>query len=230
MSRFVITIAPDNAATGGADNAFTTVRVDTSTGQARITELTVRAANDGGLAPTDLPPIDLGLLIRALTVAGQAQALPPAALVSTPTTATGRAAEPSGPEPTAVAPAFAESPGASPRRRGRKAAATRTGPAKEAPARKSVARKATTKKATTAKKATAARSTSKAPSRRGTAPATATTTPRAYRRVPEAEQVMDVYRQTGSITGVAEHFGVPRHTVAGWARRLRTQGHNIGRQ
>ncbi|MFC0526604.1 hypothetical protein [Phytohabitans kaempferiae] len=38
MSRFVITIAADNAAAGGADNAFTTVRVDTSTGQAQITD------------------------------------------------------------------------------------------------------------------------------------------------------------------------------------------------
>jgi hypothetical protein len=230
MSRFVITIAPDNAAKGGADNALTTVRVDTSTGQARITELTVRAANDGGLAPTDLPPIDLGLLIRALTVAGQAQALPPAAQVSTPTSATGRAAELPGPEPTAAAPASADSPGATPRRRGRKAVATRTGSAKKAAAKKSMARKATTKKATTAKKATAAKSTAKATNRRGPAPAAATTAPRAYRRMPEAEQVMDVYRQTGSITGVAEHFGVPRHTVAGWARRLRTQGHSIGRQ
>jgi len=48
--------------------------------------------------------------------------------------------------------------------------------------------------------------------------------------MPEPHEVMGVYRETGSITAVAKHFGVPRHTVAGWARRLRAQGHSIGRQ
>jgi transposase-like protein len=47
--------------------------------------------------------------------------------------------------------------------------------------------------------------------------------------MPDPEQIMDIYRQTGTITAVAEHFGVPRHTVAGWTRRLRSQGHTIGR-
>jgi hypothetical protein len=232
MSRFVITIAPDNTAAGGSDNAYTTVRVDTSTGRARITELTVRAATDGGLAPTDLPPIDLGLLIRALTVAGQPQALPTAAQVPTPTSAADRVAEPPGPHVATAAPISAEPPNAAPRRRARKAAdaAAQTAPAKKATARKPVARKAPAKKATAVKKTTGAKSTAKAASRRAPTPAPATTAPRAYRRMPEPEQVMDVYRKTGSITGVAEHFGVPRHTVAGWARRLRTQGHTIGRQ
>jgi hypothetical protein len=41
---------------------------------------------------------------------------------------------------------------------------------------------------------------------------------------------MAVYAQTGTITGVAEHYSVPRHTAAGWASRLRRQGHAIGRQ
>jgi hypothetical protein len=62
---------------------------------------------------------------------------------------------------------------------------------------------------------------------KATAPAAGT---RARRRMPDPEQVMDVYNQTGSITAVAGHFEVPRHTVAGWARRLRTMGHAIGRQ
>jgi hypothetical protein len=52
---------------------------------------------------------------------------------------------------------------------------------------------------------------------------------RAYRRVPGAEQVMNVYRRAGSIVAVAQHFGVPRYTVDGWARRLRARGHAIGR-
>ncbi|BCB74621.1 hypothetical protein GCM10022251_75210 [Phytohabitans flavus] len=224
MSRFVITITPDDAAAGGADSAYTTVRVDTSTGQARITELTVRAQTDGGLAPTDLPPIDLGLLITALTVAGQPQALQPATPISTPTSAADRVAESSEPPAANPAPTSPVPTSAAPRRRARKAAA-QTAPAKKATGSKSAARKAPAKKPSTAKKATAAKSTAAATAGHDPAPAA-----RAYRRMPEPEQVMDVYRQTGSITAVAEHFGVPRHTIAGWARRLRSQGHSIGRQ
>jgi transposase len=47
--------------------------------------------------------------------------------------------------------------------------------------------------------------------------------------MPESAEVLAVYGQTGTISGVADHFGVPRHTVAGWARRLRREGHTIGR-
>lgn len=179
MSRYVITITPDNEGAAGGAAAHTTVRVDISTGQTRITELTVRAASGGGLAPADLPPVDLDLLIRALAAPTPPPALPPVA----------EPAEEMAPPPPP------------PRRRARKAAVKKSA----AKATKSAARKATKQ---------AAEST-------GT---------RAYRRMPEPEQVMEVYRQTGSITAVAEHFGVPRHTVAGWARRLRALGHSIGRQ
>jgi transposase-like protein len=47
--------------------------------------------------------------------------------------------------------------------------------------------------------------------------------------MPPADQVMAAYQQIGTVTGLAEHFDVPRHTVSGWARRLRNEGHNIGR-
>lgn len=176
MSRYVITITPDNDGAAGAATAHTTVRVDISTGQTRITELTVQAASGGGLAPADLPPVDLDLLVRALAGSTPAPALPQVA----------EAVE-------ELAPA--------PRRRPRKTAAKKTA----AKATKSAAKKATKRAAENS----------------GT---------RAYRRMPEPDQVMDVYRETGSITAVADHFGVPRHTVAGWARRLRAQGHAIGRQ
>jgi hypothetical protein len=53
---------------------------------------------------------------------------------------------------------------------------------------------------------------------------------RAYRRMPPAEEVLAAYRQLGTVSGLAEHFGVPRHTVQGWARRLRGLGYQIGRQ
>jgi hypothetical protein len=52
---------------------------------------------------------------------------------------------------------------------------------------------------------------------------------RPYRRMPPAEDVMAAYREVGSVSGLAEHFGVPRHTIQGWARRLRREGHHIGR-
>jgi hypothetical protein len=179
VSRYVITITPDNDGAAGAATAHTTVRVDISTGQTRITELTVRSASGGGLAPADLPPVDLDLLVRALAAPAQPPALPAAA----------QAAEP------------VEDVEPAPRRRPRK---------------------------TTAKKAAA--KTTRSAAKKATKRAAESTGTRAYRRMPEPDQVMDVYRETGSITAVAEHFGVPRHTVAGWARRLRAQGHTIGRQ
>jgi hypothetical protein len=184
MSRYVITITPDNGNGAGSDTAHTTVRVDTSTGQTRITELTVRAGTGGGLAPADLPPLDLDLLVRALTAPAPAQALP------TTSQAEPEAAE----EATVVEPAAP-----APRRRARKSAPR----AKKATAAKKTARKAAAQKAT------------------GT---------RAYRRMPEPDEVMAAYQRTGSITAVAEHYDVPRHTVAGWARRLRSLGYSIGRQ
>ena len=52
---------------------------------------------------------------------------------------------------------------------------------------------------------------------------------RVYRRMPPAEEVMAAYQQVGSVSGLADHFNVPRHTVQGWARQLRKQGHAIGR-
>ena len=47
---------------------------------------------------------------------------------------------------------------------------------------------------------------------------------RAYRRMPETDEVVAAWRDSGSTSGVAAHFGVPRHTASGWLRRLRTLG------
>lgn len=193
MSKYVITITPDNDGATGVDTAHTTVRVDTSTGQTRITELTVRAGGGGGLAPGDLPPVDLDLLVQALTAPAPA-ALPAAEPVQAATA--GRAPEPVADVVEPVAPA----------RRPRKAAA-RKAAGRQATGRKAAGRKAATKKAQKAA---------------GGA--------RAYRRMPEPGEVMAAYQEAGTITGVADHFGVPRHTVAGWARRLRQMGYAIGRQ
>ncbi len=53
---------------------------------------------------------------------------------------------------------------------------------------------------------------------------------RSYRRMPAADEVMEAYRQVGTVSGLAEHFDVPVYTVHSWARRLRGQGYQIGRQ
>jgi hypothetical protein len=193
MSRYIVTITPD----GGSAPAHTTVRVDTSSGQTRITELTVEAGSGAGLAPADLPPIDLDLLIRALTVPTPTPAVTAAA---TPAVST---SEPATDEPAAA-------------RQRRTTSIARAKRAKASTATKTTPAGAGRKAAATAKKASAA---GKASAGGG----------RAYRRMPEPELVMDAYRQTGSITALAEHFDVPRHTVTGWARRLRSQGHAIGR-
>ncbi len=52
---------------------------------------------------------------------------------------------------------------------------------------------------------------------------------RAYRRMPDADEVMAAYQQIGTVSGLAEHFDVPVYTVHSWARRLRGQGYQIGR-
>jgi hypothetical protein len=186
MSRYVITISPDNGGEAGGQAAHTTVRVDTSTGDTRITELTVRSGNGGGLAPTDVPVVDLDLLVRALT--------PRQALAAT--------------EARGATDARGLVPEAS--------VATEAAPAK-APARKAGRKKATPAKAA-AKKATRAKRA--APTGEGK---------RAYRRMPDPQQVLAAYRKVGTVAGLADHFGVPRHTATSWARRLRQQGHAVGR-
>jgi hypothetical protein len=45
---------------------------------------------------------------------------------------------------------------------------------------------------------------------------------RAYRRMPD--DLAKTYQELGSITGLAAHYGVPRHTAQGWMNRLRKQG------
>lgn len=44
---------------------------------------------------------------------------------------------------------------------------------------------------------------------------------RAYRKMPEVSELLATYRQVGTVTGVAKHYGVPRHTAQGWMGRLR---------
>jgi hypothetical protein len=45
---------------------------------------------------------------------------------------------------------------------------------------------------------------------------------RAYRRMPE--DLAAVFNRVGGASAIAHHYGVPRHTVQGWLRRLRSEG------
>lgn len=44
---------------------------------------------------------------------------------------------------------------------------------------------------------------------------------RAYRKAPDVADLEAAYVKTGTIIGVAEHFGVPVHTAQGWITRMR---------
>jgi hypothetical protein len=53
---------------------------------------------------------------------------------------------------------------------------------------------------------------------------------RVYRRMPPVSDVLAAYKKVGTVSGLAGYFDVPRHTVQGWARRLRSAGYEIGRK
>jgi hypothetical protein len=168
VAGYTITITPDD------DTApQTTIRVDTSTGPARIVELNVRAADGSGLAAGQLPAVNLDQMISALNP-GQAPAL-----------SAGQPAEPA-----------------------------TSGRQRRARAGRATA-KATRAKATRQARAAKAAKAAEQPERTG----------RAYRRMPEADEVVAAYRDTGgSTTALAQQYGVPRHTATGWVRRLRRLG------
>ncbi|AVT28477.1 hypothetical protein C6361_02015 [Plantactinospora sp. BC1] len=57
--------------------------------------------------------------------------------------------------------------------------------------------------------------------RRAPSPATAATptASRSYRRAPD--DLAQVFNQAGTVTAVADHYGVPRHTAQSWVRTWR---------
>jgi hypothetical protein len=70
MSGYTVTITPS----GGQSGPQTTIQVDTTSGAARVTELTVRAGGSG-LSPQELPVFDLAALVAALAPGSAAPAL-----------------------------------------------------------------------------------------------------------------------------------------------------------
>lgn len=224
MAGYTITITPNDDEAG----ACTTIRVDTTSGSARITELTVRAAEGGAIFPQQLPALNLDQLIAALvpsTTAIAATSDPAERAGGSAERADGSArqdessgqaaaqADGSAAHTSAVDTDFAVAqvdvpePVDPPQRAAR---AGRTTDPKKA------TRTAPAKKASTRSRQTRAD--------RAAAAAESVNGRRAYRRMPEPGEVLTRYREVGGTTALARHYGVPRHTATGWLRRLRSQG------
>jgi hypothetical protein len=240
VTSFTITITPDDDAT-----TTTTLRLDTSGEQVRVTDVHLHAGN--GLSTGQLPTLDYGALLRAITAAipttpgtGPVSVLaadspiqPTSRPEPQPTVQIRPPAGQAAPVPTTPAVTSPAPPTPRPTR-GRRPAKRTTAPAPTsvpAPKRRRAARAAaadaatntavpteTATPATPARAAKASRATTK-PRRSTTKTTRAAGTGRAYRRMPD--DFATVYHQVGSAAAVADHYGVPRHTAHGWIRRLR---------
>lgn len=209
MDSYTVTITPNDDS-----GNRTTLTVDTSADQVRITDVHLHAT--GGLTGGQMPSIDFGLLLKALARPANSPAAI-AAAPAEPAPAYPAAADVDEPAVAVTAPLAAETQHAddeatplpapelarkrsNPRRataaRGAKgkAAATEEKPARRKPAR------AHTKAITTGAITTASKE-------------------RVYRRMPE--DFGDVYRQASTAAAIVDHYGVPRHTAQGWIRRFK---------
>jgi len=202
MDSYTITITPND----DSGNS-TTLVVDTTDGQVRITDMRLHAAD--GLAGGTMPTVDISLLLRAV---GTMPSEPPRmAATPAPAPAPAEAETPTADHvdatpPARAARARAAAPATEPTRprraRAAKAAATpETGRRSRRGSAEGPANSAATKRA--AKKAATP----------------ATSSGRAYRRMPE--DFSTVYAQSSSPAAIAEHYGVPRHTAQGWIRRIK---------
>jgi len=63
LAEYTITVS--SGVTNDRDSTLTTVRVDTTAGTPRITEVTIRPGSGEGLTPDLLPAVDLEQLVRA---------------------------------------------------------------------------------------------------------------------------------------------------------------------
>jgi hypothetical protein len=224
MDSYTITITPDD----DSGNS-TTLTVDTSTGQARITSVHMNAP--AGLTGAEMPSVDVGLLLQAVTgptrapAAITASSTPEAEAPQPAPASTGAGAdEPSTIDTTATAQSATGDttpPAAAPVRRAsrRPAAAARTADSAKAPASGDRRRRTQpTAKAAAPKKATRKQATTAA------AAAAESSTGRVYRRMPD--DFATVYRQAGTSAAIAEHYDVPRYTAQGWIGRHKKQDAN----
>jgi hypothetical protein len=206
VTSYTITITPEDSSA-----TTTTLRLDTSGGHVTLTDLHLHASD--GLPTGAVAGIDYGLLLQAIT---PRQPTPVStAPAATPIEATpGRAAK-------AARAARPSTPAKTTRTR-RTPAEKASAAAQTEPATKPRGRRATgsTRTGTQPVGTTAGTTAKTAPAKKAVAGEPATGQ-RAYRRMPE--DFATVYQQAGSTAAVVDHYGVPRHTVHGWIRRLRGQ-------
>jgi hypothetical protein len=229
VSSYTIVIAADDPA-----HATTTLRVDVTDSAARVTELLVRAGDGDGLTARQIPAVDLDLLLRAVSPAAGGQsavAAPPASEPATPEDISARFTGAATPAVRHAAEASETAAGVPPRnstaarapkqrRAGTKpavATATRAADGSTSYSRPAARKAATGAKATGTKAASAAAKPTKPPTTAGSGKRSGPG--RVYRRSPA--DLATIYQQVGAVTGVANHYGVPRHTAQGWVRTLR---------
>lgn len=198
MNSYTITIAPND----NSGNA-TTLVVDTSGSEVRITDVHLHATD--GLAGGQMPTVDFGLLLRAIT-GSKAPAIEATPVRAVRASQAGERVDAQAPTTESTAPAPRT------RRRARQAAPATAEPAKRVRAR-------ATKNAASKKASAAPAKAAKSASAKKTAKAAARSGERVYRRMPE--DFAAVYGQTGSTAAIADHYSVPRHTAQGWVRRIR---------
>jgi hypothetical protein len=216
MDSYTITIAPND----DSGNS-TTLVVDTSGDQIRITDVHLHAA--GGLSGGTMPTVDFGLLLRAVgtSPSGQSRIEPAPADVRSHV----EAASPA--ETTEPSPESIEEPGPAKATRSPRAKRTAAGTPVAEPTRPRSRRSRAANTAAPEDTATGTRrrrtpaktAAKKAAVKRATAPNTGGG--RAYRRMPEDFRA--VYQQTSSPAAIADHYGVPRHTAQGWIRRIKNE-------
>lgn len=226
MTSYTITVAPSDGS-----GSTTTIAVDTSGGDVRITDVHLHAT--AGLTATQLPSIDINLLMQAVApqpTRVEAASVAAPALIDEPsqtTTATTRQTIDADDDTTVAVPNTAVSvddvtaPAPSPKRPRR---ATRQQRASERPAAEPErpSKGASPRPRRRPRSGNADNTTTTPPQKDSTVPVEASPSghERAYRRMPD--DFSAVATNLNSASAIAEHYNVPRHTAQGWLRRLRT--------
>jgi hypothetical protein len=65
--RYIVTVAPEDPKSG---HATTTMVVESDGGESRVTEMTLKSGDPGGLISGKIPPIDLNKLVESIANAG----------------------------------------------------------------------------------------------------------------------------------------------------------------
>jgi hypothetical protein len=219
MDSYTITITPND----DSGNS-TTLTVDTAAGQARITSVHMHAPD--GLTGGQMPSVDVGLLLQAVT----SPTPTPAAITATPTPvaeATPQPAPADADEPTTTAPTATPPPATGDSTAQRSAAAPAKRTSRRPAARARAAEQETVPSNGTRRGRNQPTPKKAAPGKTARKQTTATAAPaagsaeRVYRRMPD--DFAAVYAQAGTTAAIADHYGVPRYTAQGWVGRHKKQ-------